>query len=94
METVKNPISGAEMIVPSTDLSSQLLGVLDCVTEISNWDNHSDAFGIQQEILEILELQGVDEAKKRVEKIREEIEEVFFNGKTDEVMALLNSATT
>lgn len=82
------------MIVPSTKLSERVHETLCCVTQITDFDNHPSAFGIQQEILETLETQGVTKAIKQAEKIRDEIEEVFFKGKTDELIRLLNSATT
>ncbi|MFA7681869.1 MAG: hypothetical protein WCX61_02455 [Candidatus Peribacteraceae bacterium] len=93
METVKNPISGAEMIVPSTKLSREIHSALCCVTEISDWEeHHSDAFGIQQEILELIETEGPQAAGVRVAETRDKIERVFHEGKTDEVLAILGQA--
>lgn len=89
METTRNPISGAEMIVPSTDLARRLGEALDCVS-IPDWEQHSDAFEIQQEMLRTLEAQGVQAAKDHVMTIRNEIEAVFSEGTMEKVLALLS----
>lgn len=92
METITNPISGAEMIVPSTPLSHELYALLCCVTQIADWECHPEAFDIQQEVLQALEEDGAEAAAVHVEEIRKEIEAVFFQGKTDEVLAALKVA--
>ena len=93
MKTRTNPISGSEMIIPSSELASKIHSILCCVDQITDFENHCDAFRIQQEILELVETKGAQAAKERVEEIRDEIETVFFKGKTDQVLEELNAET-
>lgn len=93
LQIMTNPISGAEMIIPTTELAQKIHEVLSCVSQITDWENHCDAFGFQQKILEILETKGLKEAADFVRDNSNEIDEVFFHvhGKSEELLSLLIS---
>ncbi len=89
LRIVKNTVSGADMVVPTTDLVQKIHEVVCCVTQITDFENHCDAFSFQQEILELLETKGANVTIAYIYKNMTEIDEVFFYGKSEEILKIL-----
>lgn len=89
LKTRKSPISGAEMIIPSTDLGRAVHEAACCVMQIRDFENHCAAFNIQQDLLELLELEGVASVVAYVQEEANTIDEVFSPGKAEKLLKLL-----
>ena len=91
LQTVKNEVSGAEMIVPTTDLGRAIHRAACCVTQITDFENHCAAFSIQQNLLELLELKDAAAVAVYVHENADMIDKVYFSGKSEELLKLLSA---
>ena len=87
LQVVKNEVSGADMIVPTTPLAEAIYQAACCVT--TDFENHCAAFSIQQDLLELLELKDATAAAAHVRENADRIEEAFFSGKLEELLKIL-----
>ncbi len=81
--TAKCRILNAEYILPETELEKRLIVLINDVS------GNETAKGIRGQIFAILRERGIDEAICYVKELRNDIDEVFGNGKTDELLNVL-----